>query len=61
LIIYQVQNGQISVNQASEKYWSPDHQLTIYWLNKYSSLEQKKLGMSKKDEIEKKNMVDPMF
>jgi|TARA_R110002124_G_C8878476_1_gene508249 transposase-like protein len=52
LIIDQVQNGQISVNHASEKYQISRSSIE-YWLKKYSTLEQKKRGMSKKDEIKK--------
>ncbi len=52
LIIDQIHNGQISVNYAAKK-----HQVSrssiLYWMKKYSTLEQKKLGMSKKDEIKK--------
>ena len=52
LIIDQVQNGQISGNHASEKYQISRSSIE-YWLKKYSTLEQKKRGMSKKDEIKK--------
>jgi transposase len=52
LIIDQIQNGQISVNHASEKYQVSRSSID-YWLKKYSTLEQKKLGMSKKDQIKK--------
>lgn len=52
LIIDQIQNGRISVNHASEKYQVSRSSID-YWLKKYSTLEQKKLGMSKKDEIKK--------
>ncbi|WP_452228253.1 MULTISPECIES: helix-turn-helix domain-containing protein [unclassified Lacinutrix] len=52
LIIDRIQNGQISVNHASEKYQVSRSSID-YWLKKYSTLEQKKLGMSKKDEIKK--------
>ena len=52
LIIDQIQNGQISVNHASEKYQISRSSID-YWLKKYSTLEQKKRGMSKKDEIKK--------
>tara|TARA_R110000823_G_C15898803_1_gene496743 strand:- start:1126 stop:1515 length:390 start_codon:yes stop_codon:yes gene_type:complete len=51
-IIDQVQNGRISVNHASEKYQVSRSSID-YWLKKYSTLEQKKLGMSKKNEIKK--------
>ena len=52
LIIDQVQNGQISVNHASEKYQVSRSSID-YWIKKYSTLEQKKRGMSKQDEIKK--------
>lgn len=52
LIIDQVQNGRISVNYAAKKY-DVSRSSIDYWLKKYSTLEQKKLGMSKKDEIKK--------
>jgi len=51
-IIDQIQNGRISVNHASEKFQVSRSSID-YWLKKYSTLEQKKLGMSKKDEIKK--------
>lgn len=51
-IIDQIQNAQISINHASEKY-QVSRASIYYWLKKYSSLEQKKRGMSKKDEIKK--------
>ena len=51
-IINQIHNGQISVNYASKKY--DISRATIqYWIKNYSTLEQKKLGMSKQDEIKK--------
>ena len=52
LIIDQIQNGQISINHASEKYQVSRSSID-YWLKKYSTLEQKKRGMSKQDEIKK--------
>ena len=52
LIIDQIQNGRISVNYAAKKYNISKSSID-YWLKKYSTLEQKKLGMSKKDEIKK--------
>jgi transposase len=52
LIIDQVQNGRISINYAAKKY-NVSRSSIDYWLKKYSTLEQKKLGMSKKDEIKK--------
>jgi transposase len=51
-ILDQIQNGRISVNHASEKYQVSRSSID-YWIKKYSTLEQKKLGMSKKDEIKK--------
>ena len=52
IIIDQIQNAQISINHASDKYQVS--RASIYdWLKKYSTLEQKKRGMSKKDEIKK--------
>jgi len=52
LIIDQIQNAQISINHASDKY-QVSRASIYYWLKKYSTLEQKKQGMSKKDEIKK--------
>ncbi len=52
LIIDQIQNGRISINYAAKKY-NISRSSIDYWLKKYSTLEQKKLGMSKKDEIKK--------
>jgi len=52
LIIDQIQNGRISINYASKKY-NISRASIDYWLKKYSTLEQKKLGMSKQDEIKK--------
>jgi len=52
LIIDQIQNGRLSVNYAAKKY-NVSRSSIDYWLKKYSTLEQKKLGMSKKDEIKK--------
>lgn len=52
LLIDQIQNGRISVNYAAKKY-NVSRSSIDYWLKKYSTLEQKKLGMSKKDEIKK--------
>lgn len=51
-IIDQIQNGRISINYAAKKY-NVSRSSIDYWLKKYSTLEQKKLGMSKKDEIKK--------
>jgi len=51
-IIDQIHNGQISVNYAAKKH--DISRATIqYWLKKYSTLDQKKLGMSKQNEIKK--------
>ncbi len=51
-IIDQIHNGRISANHAAKKY--DISRATIqYWIKKYSTLEQKKLGMSKQDEIKK--------
>jgi transposase-like protein len=52
LIIDQIQNGRISVNYAAKKYNISKSSID-YWLKKYSTLDQKKLGMSKQDEIKK--------
>lgn len=52
LIIDEIQNGQISINFASKKYNISRSTIT-YWIKKYSTLEQQKTGMSKKDEIKK--------
>ncbi len=52
LIIDQIHNGQISINHASNKYQVSRSSIQ-YWMKKYSTLEQKKIGMSKKDEIKK--------
>ena len=52
LIIDQIQNGQISINHASNKYQVSRSSIQ-YWIKKYSTLEKKKNGMSKKDEIKK--------
>lgn len=52
IIIDQIQNGRISVNYAAKKYDISKSSID-YWLKKYSTLEQKKLGMSKQDEIKK--------
>ena len=46
-IIDQIQNGQISTNFAAKKYNVPRSSID-YWIKKYSTLEQKKLGMSKR-------------
>lgn len=51
-VIDQIQNGQISINHASKKYNISRSSIT-YWMRKYSTLSQKKIGMSKQDEIKK--------
>ena len=52
MIIDQIQNGQISVNYAAKSY-NVSRSSIAYWLKKYSTIEQKKQGMSKQDEIKK--------
>ncbi|MFI8380508.1 transposase [Leeuwenhoekiella sp. NPDC079379] len=52
MIIDQIQNGQISVNYAAKSY-NVSRSSIDYWLKKYSTLDQKKRGMSKQDEIKK--------
>ena len=52
MIIDQIQNGQVSVNYAAKSY-NVSRSSIDYWLKKYSTLEQKKRGMSKQDEIKK--------
>ena len=52
MIIDQISNGQISANHAAEKY-NVSRSSIQYWTKKYSTLEQKKRGMSKKDEIKR--------
>ena len=51
-IIDQVNNGQISVNYAAKKYQVSRSSIQ-YWIKKFSTLEQKKVGMSKNDEIKR--------
>ena len=51
-IIDQIHNGRISINYASKKY-DVSRSSIDYWMKKYNTLEQKKIGMSKKDEIKK--------
>ena len=55
MIIDQIQNGQISVNHAAKSY-NVSRSSIDYWLKKYSALEQKQQGISKKDEIIKLNI-----
>jgi transposase-like protein len=52
MIIDQIQNGQISINHAAKSF-KVSRSSIDYWLKKYSTLEQKKRGMSKQDEIKK--------
>jgi transposase-like protein len=51
-IIDQIHNGRISVNYAAKKY-AISRATIQYWIKKYSTLEQKKLGMSKQNEIKR--------
>ena len=51
-IIDQIHNGKISINYAAKKY-DISRPTIQYWIKNYSTLEQKKLGMSKQDEIKK--------
>ena len=51
-IIDQIHNGRISINNAAKKY-DLSRATIQYWIKKQSTLEQKKLGMSKQDEIKK--------
>jgi transposase-like protein len=51
-IIDKISNGQISINHASEVYNISRSSIT-YWMQKLSSFEQNKKGMSKNDEIKK--------
>src|SRR5215210_8339472 len=53
-IIDKIHNGQISINHASEVYNISRSSIT-YWMQKLSSFEQNKKGMSKNDEIKKLN------
>ena len=52
LVIDQILNGQISINYAAKKH-NVSRSTIQYWLKKYSTLEQQKIGMSKNDEIKK--------
>ena len=59
-IIDEIQNGRISVNYASKKY-NISRSSISYWLNKHSTIEQIKKGMSKQDEIKKlKERIDEL-
>jgi transposase-like protein len=51
-IINKITNGQISVNHASEVY-NISRSSINYWMQKLSSFEQNKKGLSKNDEIKK--------
>ena len=51
-IIDKILDGQISVNHASEVY-NISRSSINYWMQKLSSFEQNKKGMSKNDEIKK--------
>ena len=51
-IIDEIKNGLISINHASELYNISRSSIT-YWLQKLSSFEQNKKGMSKNNEIKK--------
>ena len=51
-IIDEIQNGRISINYASKKYNISRSAIT-YWMQKYSTLEQRKQGMSKQYEIKR--------
>ena len=51
-IIDKISNGQISINHASEVYNISRSSIT-YWMQKLSSFEQNKKGLSKNDEIKK--------
>ena len=51
-VIDQIINGQISINHASEVY-NVSRSTISYWMQKLSSFEQTKRGMSKNDEIKK--------
>ena len=51
-IIDKILNGQISINHASEVY-NISRSSISYWMQKLSSFEQNKKGLSKNDEIKK--------
>src|ERR1700712_3140722 len=51
-IIDKISNGQISINHASEVY-NISRSSINYWMQKLSSFEQNKKGVSKNDEIKK--------
>ena len=49
-VIDKIINGQISINHASEVY-NVSRSTITYWMEKLSSFEQNKKGMSKNEEI----------
>jgi transposase-like protein len=51
-IVDEIHNGQISINHAAEVYNVSRSSIT-YWMQKLSSFDQRKKGMSKSDEIKK--------
>ena len=51
-VIDQIHNGLISINHAAQVYNISRSSIT-YWMQKLSSFEQNKKGMSKNDEIKK--------
>ena len=51
-IIDKIHNGQISINHAADVYNISRSSIT-YWMQKLSSFEQNKKGMSKNDELKK--------
>ena len=51
-VIDKIHNGQISINHAAEVYNISRSSIT-YWMQKLSTFEQNKNGMSKSDEIKK--------
>ena len=51
-IIDRIQNGQISLNHASEVYQISRSSIT-YWMKKLSTFAQTKKGMSKNEELKK--------
>jgi len=51
-IIDQIHNGRISVNHAANKYHVSRSSIT-YWINKYSTMEQKNKTKSKNQQIKK--------
>ena len=51
-IVDEIHNGHISINHAAEVYNVSRSSIT-YWMQKLSSFDQRKKGMSKSDEIKK--------